>query len=1284
MFKTSALIIIQLLVVCQFAVSQKYFENFNIEDGLSQSQVYANYQDSRGYLWVGTYGGGVNRYDGHSFIHYATKDGLSNNLVYAIAEDDLGNLWFGTDGGGISVFNGHAFTTIDGDDGLDNEHVYTIVKGNSGEMWVGTDGGGLYAIWPSMASGDLQFKITHYGARQGLVSDSVISMVIDTDGDLWVGTAAGVSWISYDVSDSHDSIEITYTLNFLVGNGLRHEVVNAICEDHNGNIWFGTFGGGLNVLMKESWAGKIGVFDINRFTWHYVTAADGLCDNSVTSLYEDKKGYMWVGTYGGGACKVLSNSIGTSQNYITYGQGEGLNNEIIWSITQDRSGSLWLGTEGGGLFKYLGERFTHFSTDDKLSSNIVFSIMEDSRNNIWLGTFEGGVSLIRDGDDMTYGGLNIENYTTANGLTDNNVVKLFEDNKGKVWAGTFQGISIYDQNKAISHEEDAFVRLNLPILNNITVLSMTQTKSGTMWIGTDDAGAIYFDVNDVVLSQGEWTVDTAKISYVTTAEGLNSNVIWSITEDNRGYIWLGTSTGGVSKLIPVHGSTNEYTVHNITENEGLSNNFVLNIMQDAYGKMWFATYGGGISVLDDNEATGDVGERWHYITTDEGLTDDGMVSMVFDDEGNIWAGTNKGINKIVFDAEGNVGEIKRRNISAFRGYHIKQLGKREGFVGVECNQNSICKDNNGNIWFGTAHVLTRLNAKAEELNDLAPLTHIRGLRLFFDEVDWSIQDISPDDSEASQSDDKTGLPKVKKDELQGVAYSGYDPWSNLPKDLILPYNKNHLTFDFLGISLKKPENVKSVYMLEGLDLDWSPPVEEKFATYPKLPPGKYSFKVRTVNSDGIWNSTPNTYSFTITPPFWQTWWFYLTCGLLSAAAVYTGVLFRIQSLQRAKKLLKQQVKLRTRQLREEKILVEKQKVELEITNQDLNDAFNKLKQLETFKDSMMGMIVHDLKNPLNAIMSFSKYKPSPNIMSNIYRSGRKMLNMVMNILDIQKFEEAEMKLSSEHYMINGVLNEAIEQVVASADEKSLELINIVPKDLPVACDFDIVSRVLVNLLTNAVKFTPSGGKVTLNAEQSPDDPKMALIEVADTGEGIPKEKLATVFERFSQAEARDLGTTKSTGLGLTFCKLAVEAHGGIIGVKSEVGEGSTFYFRLPIGDTAKVAKSETSTQEDSSNHSTPKKETRPSDSADPVPETEVMEEAQPKRLTFTTDDKAYFVRYIEQFEALSVFHSSEINSLLKEMDDTEIECLIQWKEEMEMAMYNCNEKRWLELLNMVK
>ncbi|MBN4049709.1 tetratricopeptide repeat protein [Bacteroidales bacterium AH-315-N07] len=210
-------------------------------------------------------------------------------------------------------------------------------------------------------------------------------------------------------------------------------------------------------------------------------------------------------------------------------------------------------------------------------------------------------------------------------------------------------------------------------------------------------------------------------------------------------------------------------------------------------------------------------------------------------------------------------------------------------------------------------------------------------------------------------------------------------------------------------------------------------------------------------------------------------------------------------------------------------------------NRQLNEAYNKLKELENFKESMTGMIVHDLKNPLNSIIGFAKQQPDKSTMDIISQSGKQMLNLVMNILDIQKFEDAEVKLDLSSNSVNSVVEDALKQVEVLIKQKGLIIYNHIGQNLQANFDFEIISRVIVNLLTNAIKYTLSGGTITLDASR---DKELIKILIADTGLGISPEQLDKVFDKFSQMDAKKSGQTRSTGLGLTFCKMVIEAHGG--------------------------------------------------------------------------------------------------------------------------------------------
>ena len=371
----------------------------------------------------------------------------------------------------------------------------------------------------------------------------------------------------------------------------------------------------------------------------------------------------------------------------------------------------------------------------------------------------------------------------------------------------------------------------------------------------------------------------------------------SILEDKSGNLWFGTNGGGVNKY-------DGETFTHFTTKEGLSHNTAIGLVEDNRGKIWIGTYGKGVCVLHDGgrvmggekEDTAKYAYKWTYINTSNGLADDGVVSLVFDAEGYVWAGTNKGISRI--------------NTETFE---VRSYTKLEGFSGIECNQNASYLDSKGNLWFGTEGV-TKFNPKADWQNKLEPQTYIKAIRLFFEDVEWRI-----DTTDTNRGADK----------LAGVEFTGVTKWSHLPENLVLPYDKNHLTFEYVGISLKIPEKVRYQFMLEGLDKDWSPVTKKTEATYSNIPPGEYTFMVKASNDEGVWNDNSVNITINITPPWWQTWLFRISAIIALISAVITYIRIRERGLKARQRLLKKTVAERTKELREEKEKVEEINIELE-------------------------------------------------------------------------------------------------------------------------------------------------------------------------------------------------------------------------------------------------------------------------------------------------------------------------------------------------------------------
>jgi len=322
--------------------------------------------------------------------------------------------------------------------------------------------------------------------------------------------------------------------------------------------------------------------------------------------------------------------------------------------------------------------------------------------------------------------------------------------------------------------------------------------------------------------------------------------------------------------------------------------------------------------------------------------------------------------------------------------------------------------------------------------------------------------------------------------------------------------------------------------------------------------------------------------------------------------------------------------------------------QLSAQRDQLDHAYHELKDLDAFKEAMSGMIVHDLKNPLSAIIGISnKEHLSQNDRIAIRQAGKRMLNLTLNILDVQKFEQAQVPLNLRDEALTNIVQEAFDQVSLLAYNKHQQLLISFDPTTGVYADFELISRVLMNLLTNAIKYTPNNGKITIHAEKNSDN--QVKIAVSDTGQGIPADKLLSVFDKFSQVEAKKSGGARSTGLGLTFCKMTVEAHGGRIWAESELGKGTTFYFTLPK-----------SLQEVKNAH--------------PIilPANEIAE------IQLTAEDKTLLQPFLTRLQALDVYEAGEILKIIAPVPNTP--ALSVWKAELERTVFASNQERFLELV----
>lgn len=819
-----------------FVNAQTYdFRNFNVEDGLAQSQVLSICQDHNGNLWFGTNSGGVSKYDGNKFTNFTENDSLVNNVVFSITELKNGSILFGTNGG-LSVYNGKKFTNYTEKNGLPHNRVFKSIQDNNENVWIGT------------SKGVCQFKnnkIIPFTEDTLLNKSTVITIYADKSGNIWFGTAEnGVT--KYNPQNK------TFT-RFTKKDGLRENLIRAINEDLQGNIYVGTISGISEITTR----GNIQKVNIKNEE-----------SEAFLSIVPDNKNNLWLGT-----------SMGVFKykgfSYKNFREKNGLPSNKILCAFQDREGNLWFGTDGFGVSKFSGEAFASYSVKDSLPGDYIKSIFQDSQKNIWLSVKSFGVCKLQNNKIINYKN---NPKDVKNSLADNEVQTICEDNNGKIYFGTKDGLSIFDGKSFHNFS----TKDGLPDKN---IYSIIKSKDGKMLIATAN-GLCYFKDQKA-----------ESIAIVNALKSDRSDLqIYSILEDRNRNLWLATEYGAIYY--------NGKTAVRYNSSKGLTDKRVTSIIQDNNGYLWFGTDDG---LFNYNYTS------FERINESNGLASNKVYLMLLD-KNFLWAGTNKGLDRINLQTYHTTNKIE-----------IKHYGKDEGLKGIECNSNATMRDSEGNLWFGTIKGVTIYNPHEDKINHEEALTRITGIRLFFQNAD-------------------SDLKKYSK---------SIDSISNLPVNLILPYDKNHITFDFIGICITSPNKVKYQFKLEGADADWFPPTSKTEATYSSLPAGEYTFHLKAMNNDGLWNAKDVTFKFTILPPWWKTWWFYTLLIIIAVASVYSYVTIHTRNLEKAKIELEQEVELRTFQLRKEKEKVEtinqeviEQKAIIEAKNHDITDSIKYAKNIQ--------------------------------------------------------------------------------------------------------------------------------------------------------------------------------------------------------------------------------------------------------------------------------------------------------------------------------------------------
>ncbi len=450
----------------------------------------------------------------------------------------------------------------------------------------------------------------------------------------------------------------------------------------------------------------------------------------------------------------------------------------------------------------------------------------------------------------------------------------------------------------------------------------------------------------------------------------------------------------------------------------------------------------------------------------------------------------------------------------------------------------------------------------------------------------------------------------------------------------IDYKYNSVTFHYTALFYEDPEATKFQYQLVGFDKKWSNWSIDNKAVYTNLEEGKYTFRIKAINVYGT-QSKIAEYNFAILAPWYRAWWMYIIYALLFAAIVYIAIQLYTQRLKQQKENLERIVEERTRKISEQA--------------NELKSMNEKLIEMDEFKNGVTSMIVHDLKNPINAIIHVSDSKPETQL-ERIRQTGKQMLNLVLNILDVYKYEETKILINPENHNLLDLAQEATENVLFLSNEKNISISNLINPEVGIKADAETIERVFVNILTNAIKYTPNNGLIIINAEPAN---QFIKISIADNGMGISPDKIHLVFQKFGQVIAKNSGSVRSTGLGLTYCKMVIEAHGGLIHVESEPGKGSKFWFTLPLNDDNTETNRKTASGETHVVHS----------------------------VELSKESQQIIWKYLIELKQTEIYKLTELTVILDKIDDSTNNEIRMWKQALIRAIDSGNQLMYEKLLN---
>ena len=1025
------------------------------------------------------------------------------------------------------------FEHLSVEDGLSNNSVNCILQDREGFMWFGTnDGLNKYDGYTFTA-----FKPNPTDAAHGFQNNQILGLCEDHKNRLWVATLGGLHEV-----DKRTGRVTPHPIR--ANNASKWNYHHSICEDSRGMIWISTLAG---IARYEP--------DLHRFTLFPIPRPEA----TIKTVFEDPQHRFWVATYEG--LYLFDRATGRF-TLIPAPVAAGVAQPTFTAFYLDPQQVLWLSTAsaGHGLFQLDLRRqpwriVPYIPSGQLISRTYLNSIISDAQGIVSVATATGlqRIDPVRN-QVFTYR----PDPNAPKGISSSTAQIVYHDRAGTLWVGTDNGIDRQAVNNKPFMTYQVRPNIGTANLSENKVVAFVPDRKGRFWIS--DGYTVYRPASGSTRSQplpaetlgsnrqfknyiralspdgadGVWLGTWTGLYHFDQATGHYENYpsevpVEYISRAPTGDIWVGGDVVPSSGIASFNPRTHRYHYYKYRPNDpnGLPDKYVRGLLVSQTGDVWVLFTQHGIGRLNPR-----TGRFIHYTAGPKSRLNSNDVQTIYEDKaGVIWIGTNQG--------------------------GVNRFDSRTGLFSATTTRNGlpsnnifgITNDNAGHLWLSTDKGLCRFDLRTKSTrtyqitdglpsNDFMQNAVFRQKdRLFFGTLNGIVY-FNPD----SIRDDTRPFP------VYITALNVLDQPRPLTDSAVtLNHDENFLSFRFAALVYTQPEQNQYAYQLVGVDKNWVQNGNRHLANYTNLSPGTYTFRVKAANSDGIWNEKGASMRLVIRPPWWATWWAYSLYALLVGGAIWGYIRFYTNRI--------------------------RQRQALEFNRREAQQ----LKAVDELKTRFFSNITHEFRTPLSLIISPVEKllqenrvdAPTHQMLSLVQRNAGQLLRLINQLLDLSKLEANRMTISLMRGEVTEFVDHLIESFRQMAEQKGVLLTYTADSSArEYLFDADKWEKILTNLVSNALKFTDSGGNVTVTLTANPsaegDEVSGVTIQIADSGIGIAPEKLPHIFDRFYQADTSHTRAYEGTGIGLALVNELVDLVGGTINVESQPGMGSTFTVTLPV------------------------------------------------------------------------------------------------------------------------